>query len=131
LILAIEDDAAIRSVYTELLGDEGYQVITWGSVQPEDIDAVSALAPDLIILDLLMGGQALGWSFLKALYFDPPTQEIPVLVVTAAGVLAREHMTAIETWGCGFLAKPFDLDDLLAAVEKCLQSECDEITLSA
>jgi CheY-like chemotaxis protein len=131
LILVIEDDAAIRTVYTELLGDEGYRVVTWGSVQADDLAAVTALAPDLIILDLLMGGQALGWMFLNALYADPPTQDIPVLVVSAAGALAKEHMAAIETWGCGYLAKPFDLDELLAAVEKCLESDCSEISIPA
>lgn len=128
LILAIEDDVAIRAVYSELLEDEGYRVVTWGSVQPEDVEAVSALAPDVIILDLLMDGQAFGWMFLKALYVDPPTQDIPVLVVSAAGVLAREHMAAIEEWGCGYLAKPFDLDDLLAAIDKCLNSSCGEVS---
>lgn len=129
LILAIEDDVAIRTVYSELLEDEGYRVVTWGSVQPEDVEAVTALRPDLIILDLLMGGQALGWVFLGALYVDPPTQDIPVLVVSAAGVLAREHMAAIEEWGCGYLAKPFDLEDLLAAIDKCLNASCEEVDL--
>jgi len=126
LILAIEDDAAIRTVYTELMEDEGYRVVTWGSVAVDDLEAVRQLAPDLIILDLLMGGQALGWHFLRELYVDPSAQDIPVLVVSAVGGLAQELKSVIEEWGCGYLAKPFDLDDLLNSVQKCLADKCDE-----
>jgi DNA-binding response OmpR family regulator len=121
LILAIEDDAAIRTVYTELLTEEGYRVVTWGAVPDEGCAAVATLAPDLVILDLVIGQQPAGWLLLAALYADPATTHIPALIVTAANTLVRDHATDLTTWGCGIVVKPFDLDDFLAAVHDCLE----------
>jgi DNA-binding response OmpR family regulator len=121
LILTIEDDAAIRSVYAEILTEEGYRVVTWGAVADDGPAAVARLAPDLIVLDLVIAQQAAGWDLLVALHDDPATAMIPVLVVTASGVLVRERARELEAWGCGVLTKPFDVDDLVAAVQACLE----------
>jgi DNA-binding response OmpR family regulator len=120
LVLAIEDDAAIRAVYAELLTEEGFRVVTWGSVPAEGPTAVAALAPDLVILDLVIGQQPAGWALLAALHADPTTTRIPALIVTVAGILARDHAAELDAWGCGVLLKPFDLDDFVAAVRNCL-----------
>lgn len=121
LILAIEDDAAIRTVYTELLTEEGFRVVTWGAVPDDGLASIAALAPDLVILDLLIGQQPAGWTLLAALYADPTTTRIPALIVTAANTLVRDHAADLDTWGCGIVVKPFDLDDFLAAVHDCLE----------
>ena len=120
LILAIEDDAAIRAVYAELLTEEGFRVAAWEAAPAEGPAAVAALGPDLVVLDLMIGQQPAGWSLLAALHADPATADIPALIVTAAGVLAREHAAELDAWGCGVLLKPFDLDDFIAAVRNCL-----------
>ena len=120
LILAIEDDAAIRAVYAELLTEEGFRVVSWGAIPAEGPAAVAALAPDLVILDLVIGQQPAGWALLAALHADPATTHIPTLVVTAAGPLARDHAAELDAWGCGVLLKPFDLDEFVAAVRDCL-----------
>ena len=116
-----------EDIVKRILKNKLYQQLTTALSGSQEFTALEKLYQayeskefDLIILDLLMGGQALGWHFLRALYVDPTIQDIPILVVTAAGGLAREHMTAIEEWGCGYITKPFDLDDLLDAINKCL-----------
>lgn len=121
LVLAIEDDAAIRNVYAELLTEEGFRVVTWSAVPDDGPTGVATLAPDLVVLDLVIAQQATGWELLVALHDDPRTASIPVLVVTAAGVLARDRAAELEAWGCGVLMKPFDLDDLIGAVRTCLE----------
>lgn len=120
LILAIEDDAAIRAVYEELLADEGFRVVTWGAVPAAGSAVVATLAPDLVILDLVIGQQPAGWTLLAALHDDPATTRIPALIVTAAGLLLRDHTAELDARGCGVLTKPFDLDDFVAAVRNCL-----------
>ncbi len=120
LILAIEDDAAIRAVYTDLFADEGFRLVTWAEVPADGTAAVARLAPDLIMLDLVIGGRVAGWTMLTALHHDPETTDIPVLILTAAGTLIRERMGEIDAWGCGVLMKPFDLDELMTAVQECL-----------
>jgi DNA-binding response OmpR family regulator len=121
LILAIEDDAAIRGVYAELLTEEGFRVVTRGEVSDNALVEVAGLAPDLVVLDLVIAQQAAGWELLVALHNDPATTTIPILVVTASGMLVRERAAELEEWGCGVLMKPFDVDDLVAAVRACLE----------
>jgi DNA-binding response OmpR family regulator len=121
LILAIEDDAAIRGVYAELLTEEGFRVVTWGGVSDDALSEVAGLAPDLVVLDLVIAQQAAGWELLVALHNDPETTTIPILVVTASGMLVRDRAVELGEWGCGVLMKPFDVDDLVAAVRACLE----------
>jgi DNA-binding response OmpR family regulator len=33
----------------------------------------------------------------------------------------RDRATELEGWGCGVLMKPFDVDELVAAVRTCLE----------
>jgi DNA-binding response OmpR family regulator len=120
VILAIEDDAAIRGVYAELLTEEGFRVVTWGAVPDDGPAAVAVLGPDLVVLDLVIAQQPAGWNLLVALHGDPETASIPVLIVTASGTLVRDRAAELEDWGCGVLMKPFDVDDLVAAVRACL-----------
>jgi DNA-binding response OmpR family regulator len=126
LILAIEDDAAIRGVYAELLTEEGFRVVTWGGVGDDGPAEVAKLAPDLVVLDLVIAQQAAGWTLLVALRGDSRTAAIPVLVVTASGTLVRDRAAELEAWGCGVLMKPFDVDDLVAAVRACLEPGRDQ-----
>jgi DNA-binding response OmpR family regulator len=120
LILAIEDDAAIRGVYEELLTEEGFRVVTWGAVSDDGPAEVARLAPDLVVLDLVIAQQPAGWGLLAALHGGHETASIPILVVTAAGMLVRDRAAELDAWGCGVLMKPFDVDDLVDAVRACL-----------
>ncbi|HEY7030242.1 MAG TPA: response regulator [Thermomicrobiales bacterium] len=120
LVLAIEDDAAIRGVYAELLTEEGFRVVTWGAVADDAHAELANLEPDLVVLDLVIAQQPAGWDLLVALHGGAETAAIPVLVVTAAGLLVRDRAAELEAWGCGVLMKPFDVDELVDAVRACL-----------
>lgn len=73
--------------------------------------------PDLIILDIMLP-DADGRELLTQIRTNPATAEIPVLMIsakyTAANVQHGEHIPN------GFLAKPFDIDDLLDKIEGIL-----------
>jgi CheY-like chemotaxis protein len=118
-VLVCDDDAALRSVFQEVLTDEGYRVTSRASVCP-DLDEVVQLAPDLIVLDLIFNGHQTGYEFLGRLKADPLTKSIPVLVCTASAGLTDEIQAQLKTWECASVAKPFELDDLIAAVRECL-----------
>jgi CheY-like chemotaxis protein len=68
-------------------------------------------SPDVIILDLMTPVMD-GFEVLDALQRDERTADVPVLVVSAMKD-ARERCK--ELGAIGFLAKPFDVDDLLHA----------------
>src|SRR5687767_9845603 len=69
-ILIIDDTQEILDLMQELLEGEGYRVTA--SLALLDIDKVKALAPDILIQDLLFEGtQELGWKFLTLVRLDP------------------------------------------------------------
>jgi CheY-like chemotaxis protein len=118
-ILVCDDDHALRTVFREVLTDEGYRVTVQSSICT-DVDEVVQVAPDLIVLDLIFNGHPAGFEFLRMLKTDPATKAIPVLVCTAAGGLTEEIQAQLTEWECASVTKPFDLDDLIAAVRECL-----------
>src|SRR6185295_11852563 len=110
-ILVVDDEPAILDMIAELLGYEGYQVVTTsqGSVA---LARAKDDPPALILLDLMMPGMS-GWQVIAALKASPQTRAIPVVVLSARRDLPA---TAKELGIVTFLAKPFDIDELLKIV---------------
>ena len=114
-VLVVDGDEALRRLYGDLLSEEGYRA-TLRAYPDDALDAVVALAPDLIVLDLVIGEADAGWVFLDRLKSDPATVGFPVLVCTAAQVLVERLRDRLTVWDCEVLAKPFDIDELVARV---------------
>ena len=110
-ILIVDDDPTVRSLIAEILELEGYEVET-ACDGAEAVEAVKRRPPATILLDMQMPIMD-GWGVASAL--RQLGLGVPTLVMTTA-VNARER--AAEIAAAGYLAKPFDLDDLLAAVER-------------
>lgn len=108
-VLIVDDEFDIRQAVAEVLAEEGHQVLSAG-------DGAEALAylrefhPNLVLLDLMMPGMN-GWEFRAAQKGDPEIRSIPVVILSALG---REGGIDAD----GFMQKPFDLDDLLATVQR-------------
>jgi CheY-like chemotaxis protein len=113
-ILVVDDEDAIREVVAETLELEGYHVERAGDGE-QALAKVKALHPDAIVLDLMMPVMD-GWTFLQQCRRDEICHSTPVLVMSAYRRLAE---TAHELH-VPCLAKPFDLDVFLAAVERLL-----------
>ena len=94
-ILVTNDTQEILDLMQELLEEEGYRVTT--SLALLDIAKVKALAPDVIVQDLLFEGtQELGWKFLTLTRLDPALARIPLVLCTAAVRTVNDtaHLTA-------------------------------------
>ena len=103
----------------ELLQDEDYNVTTTNFV-PRTFEQIAALAPDLLIVDLVAGLQA-GWDLLERLQAEAATRGIPVIVTsTDPRLVGRAEEQAQRYGGQRFVAKPFDLDELLGAVREII-----------
>ncbi|MCO5169860.1 MAG: response regulator [Planctomycetes bacterium] len=72
--------------------------------------------PDLVLLDLMLPRLS-GREVLRALEADPALDRVPVLVLSARA--APPELTRARG-ALAFLAKPFDVDDLLRTVEGLL-----------
>jgi CheY-like chemotaxis protein len=114
-ILVVDDEPEIRSVLSELLSDEGYTVAQAANGREALIylQAANPL-PSLILLDLMMPIMN-GWEFLRVQQRNPVFVPIPVVVISAFRALAEATVPfgIQET-----LAKPFDMDYLLATVQR-------------
>jgi two-component system chemotaxis response regulator CheY len=110
-ILVVDDDASIRQTVREILDLEGYPVET-ASDGREALRLVERDEPSLVLLDMRMP-QMDGWGFAREI--RQRGIELPILVMTAA---ENARSWAAEIGADGYVAKPFELDELLAAVER-------------
>lgn len=115
-ILVIEDNHAILDVITLILQSEAYKVT--GLNKSADMMAnIDSFQPDLIILDIMLP-DADGRDLLKQLRSNTKTEEIPVLMISAR--YTAQNVEHGEFKPNGFLAKPFDIDELLDRIEGIL-----------
>jgi two-component system, OmpR family, response regulator VicR len=118
-VLVIDDEPSIRGVICEVLTEEGYRVSS-ATTYFDDLDLVVRLEPDLVILDIVLGGKQAGMDFLETVKADPRTARIPIAVCTAANHLTEQIQARLTEWDCLLICKPFDLDDFLAEINRCL-----------
>jgi CheY-like chemotaxis protein len=110
-ILVVDDDASIRTFVQSALADTGYDVKLAVNGQ-QALDEVARERPHLILLDVRMPGVD-GWEVLDALR-SAAGDQTPVVVMTAE-YSGQER--ALASGAQGYLAKPFELDDLLDCVD--------------
>lgn len=115
-ILVVEDDDAIRGLVSEVLRDDGYDVRE-ATNGVEALDRLREERPDLIVLDLMMPVMD-GWAFVEECRREPECDDVPIVVTSASHDLPRtaERLSTFGVRTC--LAKPFDVDGLLALVER-------------
>ena len=77
---------------------------------------------DLVILDLFLHGDSSGWEQLDILTLDPATRGIPVIICSAAIASLGHARTKLAMLDVAVLEKPFDLEQLSAAVSSSLLS---------
>lgn len=110
-ILVVDDDRSILATVQEILVAEGYDVRAAGG-GAEAVSIARSWAPTLVLLDMRMPGVD-GWAVARAMRGF--AAGVPIVVMTAAENAAR---WADEISADGYLAKPFQLDDLLRCIER-------------
>jgi DNA-binding response OmpR family regulator len=118
-ILVIEDNHAILDVITLILQSEAYKV-SGLSKSANFMDHIDAFNPDLLILDIMLP-DADGRVLLQELRLNERTRLIPVLMISAR--YTKENLQNVEFKPDAFVAKPFDIDDLLDQIEGLLAGE--------
>jgi len=111
LVLVVDDDPALSQFIADALEPEGYRILRAASGE-EALTAVDVANPDLILLDVQMPGIN-GWDVLRQLRAQAGPHR-PIVVMT--GQYAGQEQ-ALGSGAQGYLAKPFDLDDLIECVD--------------
>ncbi len=117
-ILIADDDPAILELVRLALETQGYQVLT-ASSGVETVRTTLTHKPDLIILDILMPEMD-GYEVMRLLKSSEETNNIPIIVLTAYASEAGALVSWMEG-ADGYLAKPFNPDELLMLVERVLK----------
>ena len=111
-ILVVEDDPDLLALVEMILADAGYRVRTAREGRAA-LARVSEEMPALVLLDMRMPGMN-GWEFARE-FRARHGHAAPIVVVTAA---ENARGGAEEIGADGWLAKPFELDDVLRAAER-------------
>jgi len=117
-VLIADDDPSIRQLLEATLRNDGYDVIS-ASNGHELVRLAQERAPGLILVDLVMP-QMDGYEAIRQMRNDTRTAHIPMLILTA-----RSHtgdvVIGFETGADDYIAKPFDIAELLARVKSHLR----------
>ncbi|HET9122485.1 MAG TPA: sigma-54 dependent transcriptional regulator [Acidiferrobacteraceae bacterium] len=115
-ILLVDDDPDLLRLLSWRLQGQGFAVSTACSAE-EALAIMPGLPPSLVITDLRMAHMD-GLGLVERIHRENPA--LPVIILTAHGTIA-EAVQAMERGAFSFLTKPFDGQDLLAAVRQALR----------
>jgi DNA-binding response OmpR family regulator len=117
-ILAVDDDKDILEVLQYILEDSGYEVVTLADGHYL-FDKIKESQPDLILLDIMLGNLD-GRELCRDVKTRIETHNIPVILISAS----HEVSKALSQTGApdDFIAKPFDIDDLLGSINRQLHN---------
>jgi CheY-like chemotaxis protein len=111
-VLIVDDEPAVADLIEAVLVGEGYTVaIARDGVQ--GLLFAREWSPDLILMDVMLPGVD-GGTVIRRLKNDPETADIPI-VAMSAGRTIRQQSNELHNADAA-LAKPFDIDALLAQV---------------
>jgi DNA-binding NtrC family response regulator len=111
-IVVIEDDRDILDLIQYILADEGYNVVGYNRLEP--LEKIKEQQPAVILLDNRLG-LGYGNTLCLSIKTNDDTKHIPVIMISASGGLEQ---IANSCKADAFLAKPFDLADLIDMVKR-------------
>jgi DNA-binding response OmpR family regulator len=127
-VLVVDDDVAIREIFTAFLKRGGIEAIAVSGGR-ECLDLLRTRTPDLILLDLMMTPMD-GWETLRAIRRLNLTGQFPVMIVTGKQPVPDD----ILQYGClieDFIGKPIEFDKLVARMPHIIERIRDLYTIAA
>ena len=123
-ILVVDDDAELHELIGFALRREGYQVLEAHDAF-EGLEIIAGEVVDLALLDVMMPKMD-GLMMLSRL--RETHKDLPVIVMTAL-TTPDTAIGALREQACDFLAKPFDVEQLLSAVKSAFELVPQEIKI--
>lgn len=118
-VMVVDDSVTIRRTAETLLSHEGYSVIT----AEDGFEALAKIVdhrPDIIFLDIMMP-RLDGYQTCAVIKNNETFKDTPVVMLSSKDSIfdkARGRLVGSEK----FVTKPFTKEDLLKAIEECLNS---------
>jgi two-component system, OmpR family, response regulator len=114
-VLVIDDDAAVRALISDYLGQSDFRVSAAAS-GAQLLSACRAQVVDLVLLDLRLPGED-GMQLLRALRAE---SQLPVIILTGRSEEA-DRVMGLELGADDYLTKPFSPRELLARIRTVLR----------
>ena len=117
-IIVVDDNEDILEIIKLILEGYDYEVVTLadGSLL---FDSIREFKPDLILLDIMLGNMD-GRELCKSIRENDATKDIPIIFVSASHGISDRFMTMDSN--IDFLAKPFDINELIDKVAMSLSA---------
>ena len=115
LILVVEDDPTMQKMALKILRSRGFACESAPNGRAA-VTMAATLKPSLILMDLSLP-EMNGWEATRALKADPALVKIPVVAITAHAMVG-DRETAIAAGCAECLTKPYELEELIALVER-------------
>jgi len=119
-ILVVDDQQEILELTVTVLAGAGYRAETSGSGR----EALRRLADepfDLVLLDINMPEMD-GWETLRLLRADEQLSAVQVVMFSVKGEVS-DKVHSLQEGASGYITKPFVIDELIARVERVLESD--------
>jgi signal transduction histidine kinase/CheY-like chemotaxis protein len=110
VVLAIDDDPQVISLYERFLETQGYKVIALTEPR-RAVQRAKEIRPFAITLDIMMPEKD-GWHVISDLKSDPETRNIPVIICS----ILEEEERGFSMGASDYLVKPFLQEDLINAI---------------
>ena len=118
-VLVVDDDAEVNTCLSLRLEAAGFEVLS--ALDGEaGLSAALKYEPDAILLDVQMPKMD-GLTLLQELRSNKTTVKIPIVMLSAS---IREQHHAIEAGANYFIAKPYDAESVLSALDMSMREEC-------
>ena len=112
-ILIVDDEASVADLIESVLVSEGYTV----AIARDGIQGILLARdwkPDLVLMDVMLPGVD-GTTAIRRLKSDPETADLPIVAMSAGRTIRRQSNELSDADAA--LAKPFDIEALLAQIE--------------
>ena len=119
-VLLIDDDESNLDFMRQVMRIDGHELL-WAGDGEQGLNLMRQRSPQLIICDVVMPHLG-GYAVLETVRADPVLAAIPVLLFSAA-MNEEGRELALRRGATEVLAKPFDLEQLRAAIGRCLRRE--------
>jgi len=119
VIAVLDLDPEFLRFMNAFLTDEGYAV-SLSCDRDSFVAMVQRTFPDLVILDVWLDVPESGWAVLEALWTNPTTGTIPIIVCLSGKRPSATQTRLLWERHCAVVQKRFDLSEMLTLIETVL-----------
>lgn len=112
-VLIVDDEAPVRQILKRMLASVDYRVEAVANGK-EAQEFLRTSVPDMVLLDITMPEMD-GMSLCRWIRNNEKTRLVPVVMITARGDIP-DHISGLSQGADEYIAKPFDLNEVLARV---------------